>query len=331
MFSNQKGRLQFSVIAVIFIVGMFSMGFSLAPLQVEKSFNPVAVRNDVVFVANGGSFDSTAVKIIAQNIGAKYKLPEEPTINNGTFVGWYTKNGLGDWESQITASTIVKADHQRILFARWKVPDISVEADLILTGTGSGWHGKLVLYNPVDETAISFGIQHDKYSALGFSKKDALMFECVFRPEPVFKAFKEVEPGVKHRIRLEYDKNSEMATGYCDGVKIAEMPSPKMDQWFVVGLEASSRWTGDTVDARFENIIVYANERQNPAGYWTEILHHGDFHSEPIDNGGGTPPRSEGAAFASIDGYHLWGTADLPGGDWDSYAAVGAKMMMNIQ
>ena len=340
MLKSQKGKLQFSVIVAVFIIGMFTMGFLPAPVFAENpaplqpitdgSSSPVTVRNDFVFIANGGSFGSETVKIIAQNTGSKYKLPEEPTFDNKIFIGWYTKDRLGGWGSRVTASTIVKADHKHILFARWKLPDISVEADLTLSGSGSGWHGKLVLYNPADGTAISFGIQHDAHSALGFANKDALMFESIFQPEPKYKAFKEVEPGVKHHIRIAYDKSRSIAIGYCDGAKIAEMSSPKMDKWFVVGIEASSRLTGDTVDAHFENIVIYANDNQEPSGYWIDYLNNGNFAISVIDNGPGAPPGSEGAAYATVGGFHLWGTADLPGGDWDSYATVGAKTLMNI-
>ena len=290
-----------------------------------------ANQYNVTFDANGGFFGTVPEKDVVQTFNKNYKLPSKPRNPGHTLSGWYTKDGSGNaWGSKVTTSVKVKRAEDHTLYAKWKAIDISAEADVIVTGTGSGWHGKIVLYNPTDGTAISFGIQHDNKSALGFPGRDCLMFESIGKSGQVYRAFKAVSSG-KHHIRIEYDNARKVAIGYCDGVFVGEMASPKMGGRFAVGFEASSRLTGDTVDASFTNLVIYSAGKQTTSGAWLETKRNGTFNTKLITNGDGGPPAgSEGAKYATKNGWHLWGKANLPGGDWDSYPEVGAKRIIGF-
>ena len=288
-----------------------------------------ANKYTVTFDATGGYFGSAATKKVVQTYDKNYVLPSKPQKPGSVFGGWYTKNGSGgSWGSKVTTSTVVKTAKDHTIYAKWNAIDISAEADVIVKGTGSGWHGKIVLYNTADGTAISFGIQHDKGSALGFPGKDCLMFESIGKTGQKYRAFKTVSSG-KHHLKIEYDNSRQVAIGYCDGVLVGEMASPKMTKSFAVGFEASSRLTGDTVDATFTNLVIFANGNQS-AGGWLESKKNGTFYTSLINNGPGVPAGSKGAVYATINGWHLWGKANLPGGDWDSYPEVGAKRIIGI-
>ncbi|MDR1796380.1 MAG: hypothetical protein LBR44_02895 [Clostridiales Family XIII bacterium] len=205
--------------------------------------------------------------------------------------------------------------------------DITVEADIIVTGTGSGWHGKLVIQDGT--TAVSFGIQHDNHSALGFAGKDALMFESVSNSPSYhhYQAFKEVSSGW-HRIRLEWYRDKAIAKGYCDGIYVGEVATKSMGSGEIaIAWEAIPRVTGDTVDASFKNTWVdsktyrYGGVNNNWQAYY------GDFKWKKIGTFIDAPHPYQ--YYDNGCGYQLWGKADITGGgDWDSHPTVGARMLM---
>ena len=50
--------------------------------------------------------------------------------------------------------------------------EYSIEADVSLTGTGTGYHAKLVACTAT--SAFSFGIQHDEYAAAPYTGKNCI-------------------------------------------------------------------------------------------------------------------------------------------------------------
>ncbi|GHU64148.1 hypothetical protein AGMMS49983_09270 [Clostridia bacterium] len=199
--------------------------------------------------------------------------------------------------------------------------DFMVEADIEITGTGTGWHGKLVLAEAT--AAISFGVQHDKYSALGYKGQDCLMFESVFSTSRQdYKAVSGIGPG-KHRIRLEWYRAAQVAKGYVDGQYVGEVSTGlsqgEANRYY--GVYAAGRVNGDTVNATFTNIKAsgifkqgYVGNLETLSGWqWKQINNYGAWSNQRIGSG-------------SSIGFHLSGTAQIPGGgDWDSYPTVGAQ------
>ena len=280
----------------------------------------------VTFDANGGTVGTDTSVVTTQTYNKRYALPDAPVRTGYTFVGWYTAKSGG---SMITASAKVAITKNKTFYARWMktvTPTLVYQTTMQLTGSGSGWHGKIVIQD--GNTGISFGIQHDNHSALGFSGKDALMFESV-RNNPgyhYYKAFKAVDPGW-HVIRLEYYKSQNIAKGYCDGEYIGQVPTQSLGSSLLLTWEAVPRLSGDTVDASFKDTFVdstaYGYGGTNDA--WQSA--GGSFSHKKIGQFVDVPNTH--AYFDNGTGWRIWGTANIPGGgDWDSYPSVGGRVLM---
>jgi uncharacterized repeat protein (TIGR02543 family) len=279
----------------------------------------------VVFDANGGKIGAENTQKTKQAYGGKYALPANPARDGYTFKGWYTAKSGG---SKITASSTVKITKSTRLYAQWDMDmqsdaDIVVETKINLAGSGTGWHGKLVIQD--GNVAVSFGIQHDTHSGIGPQNQDYLMFESV-RNSPAYHSYTgygAVGPGW-HTIRLEYSQAKNTARGYCDGEFIAEVTVQPIEANHIeVNKEAIPRMSGDTVDASFKDMFVYTTT------FWyngnSTFQDYGTFEINKSAEKSNYP-RGNYLYYEQGEVWRLHGTANIPnGGDWDSYPTVGVR------
>jgi len=205
-------------------------------------------------------------------------------------------------------------------------PDLSIQTDLTLTGSGSGWHGKLVIQD--GNAAVSFGIQHQARSTWGpCNGKDCLVFESVSN-SPSYHDYEApgtvaVTPGA-HTIRLDWYQAQGIAKGYCDGVFIGQVAVQPMSGQIVMSEEAVPALAGDYVDANFANI------KYNP------ITALGTYHTDSntyawAGTVGCWPGGTNYGTFTctqTASGFHLYGTATFAGcsgNNWDSCPLVGVR------
>ena len=138
----------------------------------------------------------------------------------------------------------------------------TIEADLNLTGKGTGYHGKLVF--ATYDAAISYGIQYDAHAVAPYTGKAMIMVENVttnaaggqqyYRPKDI-----EVKRGKTYHLMMTLTKKGKI-TCYFNNKKIATYTNKKLantDVWPRV--EGAARLNGDQVKAKFTNIDVRTN------------------------------------------------------------------------
>jgi glucan-binding YG repeat protein len=233
---------------------------------------------------------------------------------------------VGAWEYTLGADGAVTSKKQLI------TADIAIETDIVLTGSGTGWHGKVVFMDATH--AISFGILHDP--AFNPNAGDWLMFESASASGNLQEyTFLEQVASGKHRIRLEWYKDSRLAKGYCDGRYIGEVYTAAISVLNpTIDFIGTARASGDTVDAVFSNFNIDVKGRVPYASHtWKygstaatngPMVFYGDFHSDLINNGGAE--YEKGHTYSTVNEWHLWGRAQFPYGDWGTpaFATVGA-------
>lgn len=281
----------------------------------------------VTFKANGGMIGAVKTLKIPETYGKKYILPANPVRSKYRFLGWFTEKEGG---TQITSFDKVAITENSTFYAQWDSmlnPVFVVDTLMLVTGTGSGWHGKIVIKD--DNTSISFGIQHDAESTLGYPGKDALVLESN-RNSPAYhnnKAFKTVSSGW-HELRLEWSKKDLLAKGYCDGVYVGEVSTQSLGSNVSINWVAVPKESGDTVDVSFKNTFVDTNDYKYGGlnTYWQS--NYGNYQWQKIGTFVNNPHQH--SYYDNGTGYRIWGTANIPNeGNWTSYPTTGARMWMN--
>ena len=177
---------------------------------------------------------------------------------------YYTKGGKttrSDWSSRKSiklpkASTISNTK-----------ASTAIEADVTLTGSGTGYHAKLVLCTP--NSAVSFGIQYDAFAAAPYTGRSMALIENVAHNGPGGQSYVrpgniELARGKKHHLMLTIDKNGNGGV-YVNYKKIGNFSNPSLaNQAVEIRVEGSARLNGDKVTATFENIRLIKGGKYDP-------------------------------------------------------------------
>lgn len=132
-----------------------------------------------------------------------------------------------------------------------------IEADITLTGSGSGYHAKLVLVTPV--SAVSYGIQYDRHAVAPYTGKAMAMIENVASNAAGGQAYsrpgnKELKVGKKYHFMMTIRKNGS-GDVYLNYKKIGSFSNSQLANTAVYPrVEAAVRLNGDSVKAVFDNI-----------------------------------------------------------------------------
>ncbi len=184
----------------------------------------------------------------------------------------------------------------------------AMEADVRVTGSGSGYHAKMVFAAPL--SAFSLGIQHDQFAAAPYTGKTMLIVENILSNEPGGQSYYrpkhiELKPGKKYHLMMTLTEAGKIAV-YMNYKKIASYKNrglAKTKVWPRV--EASARLNGDRVRAEFSDVQV-KNDIYDEADEFTPVKLDlaPQIHSKIIDN-------SHFIISGTLSGL-------VPGHDWDS-------------
>ena len=134
----------------------------------------------------------------------------------------------------------------------------SIEADVKLTGTGTGYHAKLVACTPT--SAVSFGIQYDEYGIPPYTDETTFIVENVISNDPGDQEYFRTGYAARNKtfhLMLTIRKNG-LCEFYVDGVRVGKTTNKKLASQNDIALriEGSARLNGDSVNARFSNIRI---------------------------------------------------------------------------
>lgn len=145
----------------------------------------------------------------------------------------------------------------------------SIEADVTLSGTGTGYHAKLVACTPT--SAVSFGIQYDKWGEPPYTDKTMFLAENVFHNQAGGQAYPRMGEAARKKtfhLMLTVQKNGTCEM-YVDGSKVGSVHNPELaNEPIALRVEASARLNHDTVQAEFENIKLKNGGSFNPDRSW---------------------------------------------------------------
>ncbi len=196
----------------------------------------------------------------------------------------------------------------------------AVEADLTLSGQGSGYHGKMMINSPT--SAVSFGIQYD--TACGISEyrsKKAFMYENVGSNDPGQQSYGWIglaEAKKTYHLMIAY--NNGVCSFYVDGKKVGSAKNTKLKSASTLGLvlEGSARKNGDAVMATFSNVRIRQNSIYYPSSKVSVLKNI-------------TGSGLSGTVNTSTGKITLYGTLKLgKSQDWDSaFNQVSAYAILN--
>ena len=143
-----------------------------------------------------------------------------------------------------------------------------IEADVNLSGSGTGYHAKLVAVTPT--SAISFGIQYDQYARAPYTGKTMFMVENVRSNNPGGQDYywvKQGAPRKTYHLMLAVEKNGTCKC-YIDGKLVKTVKNKNLaNQTLYLRVEGSARKKGDSVNAVFSNIKLKA-KTYSPDTVW---------------------------------------------------------------
>ena len=183
-----------------------------------------------------------------------------------------------------------------------------IEADVTLSGTGTGYHAKLVLVTPL--SAVSYGIQFDQCAAAPYTGKAMAMIENVASNAAGGQQYsrpgnRELKIGKKYHLMMTIDSNGK-GNVYLDYKQIGSFSNSQLaNQAVYPRVEAAVRLNGDSVNATFDNIRLKRGGK----------LQEGIFPDGQIfkSNKGIRTKRTKNKSKITISG-----TGTGINGDWDS-------------
>lgn len=184
----------------------------------------------------------------------------------------------------------------------------AIEADITLTGSGSGYHAKLVLCTPT--SAVSYGIQYDKCASAPYTGKAMAMIENVASNAVGGQSYsrpgnRELQPGKTYHMMMTVDKKGN-GNVYLDYKKIGSFSNAGLaNQAVYIRVEGAVRLNGDQVKATFDNIK----------------LRQGGKLEADKKYGGWFPSSNKGIKTKKVNNKNkviISGTGSGINGDWDS-------------
>lgn len=148
----------------------------------------------------------------------------------------------------------------------------AIEADVTLTGSGSGFHAKFVVGTAT--SAVSFGIQYDACAIAPYTGKAMAMVENVASNNPGGQQYfrpgnRELHLGQTYHMMLTIDDNGNGSV-YLDYEKIGDFSNPGLaGSGLYLRVEGSARVDGDHIDASFRNIRCKTNGSYDPNKVWS--------------------------------------------------------------
>ena len=147
----------------------------------------------------------------------------------------------------------------------------TIQADVKLKGKGTGSHAKLVICTPT--SAVSFGLQFDKYARAPYTGKTMAMIENVKSNDAGGQQYLwpkklSASKNKTYRLMLTLNKNG-TGSVYINGNKIGSYKNPGLKNAQVyLRVEGAARKNGDTVTATFKNIKLKNNGQYYPSKTW---------------------------------------------------------------
>lgn len=145
----------------------------------------------------------------------------------------------------------------------------TIEADVKLTGSGTGYHAKILACTPT--SAVSFGIQYDRHAIAPYTDRTAFLIENVYSnnaggQEYSRTGYAELNKTFHLMLTVQNDGRCDV---YVDGNHVGSVTNPGLaDQAVYLRVEGSGRKDGDSVNATFTNISLKGSGYYDASKKW---------------------------------------------------------------
>ena len=201
--------------------------------------------------------------------------------------------------NETTGSTIANTDSE-----------YSIEADINLSGSGIGYHAKLVACTAT--SAVSFGIQYDQHARAPYTGKAWFMIENVAHNNAGGQSYIWVQEAARNKtyhVMLTVKKDGTCSC-YVNGKLAKTVKNSSLAKTTVyLRVEGSARLNGDSVNATFSNINLKADGKYYEDKIW-------GTHDFTTNKG----IKSDASAFSASKKVTIKGKVSglASGQDWDS-------------
>lgn len=191
---------------------------------------------------------------------------------------------------------------------------VAIEADIKLTGTGTGYHAKLVMNTAT--AAVSFGMQYDAHAVAPYTGKTMLLIENVSSNAAGQQKYS--RPGdISLQLNKTYHLMMTLDTQgngdvYLDYKKVGSFYQPNLTGYVYLRIEAAARLNGDSVNATFSNIKCKWNGKYDSNNELGKSLSWGNTFALFTHNAGMRYKYNKGKNI------QIYGTLQGVNGDWDS-------------
>lgn len=147
----------------------------------------------------------------------------------------------------------------------------TIEADVTLSGSGTGHHAKLVICTAT--AAVSFGLQYDQNAQAPYTGKTMLMIENVMHNGAGGQQY--LRPGnyvanknTTYHLMMTLN-NDGTGNVYLNGTHLGSFNNPSLkNQYVYLRVEGAARKNNDSVTAKFANIKLKNNGTYYPDKVW---------------------------------------------------------------
>ena len=147
--------------------------------------------------------------------------------------------------------------------------EYTIETDMVLSGSGSGYHAKLVACTAT--SAVSFGIQYDKHARAPYTGKAWFMIENVAHNGAGGQNYIWVQEAARdktYHVMLTVKKDGTCSC-YINGKLAKTVKNSSLANTTVyLRVEGSARLNGDSVNATFSNIELKADGKYYADKIW---------------------------------------------------------------
>ncbi len=144
----------------------------------------------------------------------------------------------------------------------------AVEADVKLSGSGTGYHAKMVITSGT--SAVSFGLQYDSAAASPYTGQTAFLVENIASNSSGGQEYthldyagsKYASSDTTYHLMMTVKKSSGRVDFYVNGVNVGYVKNSNLaNTTLYIQLEGSARKNGDQVNAVFSNVKVKADSK----------------------------------------------------------------------
>ena len=267
-------------------------------------------------------------------------------------VGWNAE-GIGWYGVNKNAPTPTPVPKRSVTFEKDPVY-ASIEGTLVLKGTGTGYHGKVVISSNAGTGSASFGVQYEENMSKHPDIRQVTTNNTVFLLENVmshattaglqgknYSYIETAEVGKSYKIRLSYTKEDKMLHCFVNDEEIYSEETT-MTPPFIFAVEGSCAHNGDSIDATFTNVRVKCGDGlqsfngkfsdYGTIGEWNDTNDYFGLNGTVTKQGETILDAGPTQTYYTVDGsgiaqeFHSYGanmritgTADIdPKYDWDT-------------